>query len=122
MRQIVDGVCMAHDVSADVSYETIFPAVINAPAPVQAAARAASAVAARVDADCEPRLFSEDFAHLAAARPGCFILMGNGTHGAHSQPLHSADYDFNDATLTIGSSFWVRLAEQQLSAEDSPRD
>jgi len=28
--------------------------------------------------------------------------------------LHSSDYDFNDAALPVGSSFWVRLVEQQL--------
>ena len=67
-----------------------------------------------VDADCAPKLFSEDFAHMAAARPGCFILMGNGTDGANARPLHSADYDFCDDTLTIGASFWAGLVEQQL--------
>lgn len=124
MRQIVDGVCIAHGVIADVSYETVFPAVINASALVQAAARAASAVAnpAQGDADCEPRLFSEGFAHMAAVRPGCFILMGNGTRGTHAQPFHSADYDFNDEALTIGASFWVQLAEQRLGAGASPGD
>ncbi len=117
MRQIVEGLCQAHGVGAEVSYETVFPAVINAPEPVRAAARAAADIVgpAEVEPDCEPRLFSEDFAHMAAARPGCFVLMGNGIEGAHGRPLHAADYDFNDAALTAGSSFWVRLVEQQLS-------
>ena len=118
MRQIVEGVCLAHDVRAEVSYDTIFPATINAAAPTKAAAQAAATVAGadRVDPDCAPKLFSEDFAHMAAARPGCFILMGNGTEGANARPLHSADYDFNDAALAIGASFWAGLVEQQLSA------
>ncbi len=117
MRQIAAGVCVAHGATATVSYKTIFPPVINAPDPVRAAVSAARALpaATRVDADCEPRLFSEDFAHMAAARPGCYLLMGNGTQGPHARPLHSADYDFNDETLTIGSSFWVQLVEQQLA-------
>jgi hippurate hydrolase len=116
LRRIVEGVCLAHEVSAEVTYDTIFPPTINAPAQTQAAARAAAALvgADRVDADCAPKLFSEDFAHMAAARPGCFILMGNGTEGAHARPLHSADYDFCDDTLTVGASFWAGLVEQQL--------
>ena len=119
MRQIVEGVCMAHDVSAEVSYDTIFPPILNAPAQTRAAAEAAAGLvgAANVDADCPPKLFSEDFAHMAAARPGCFILMGNGTEGAHARPLHSADYDFCDEALTIGSSFWAGLVRQQLAGE-----
>ncbi len=117
MRQIVEGVSLAHGVSAEVQYETVFPSVINSPAPVLAAQQAASEVvgSAAVDADCEPKLFSEDFAHLAAAKPGCFVLMGNGTQGENARPLHSSDYDFNDEALTVGSSFWVQLVEQQLS-------
>ena len=47
-------------------------------------------------------------------KPGCFVLMGNGTEGSNGKPLHAADYDFNDELLVIGSSYWVELAEQQL--------
>ena len=117
MRQIVEGVCLAHAVNACVQYETVFPSVINTPTPVRAAQQAASEVvdSAAVDADCDPKLFSEDFAHMAAARPGCFVLMGNGTDDANAQPLNSSDYDFNDEALIVGSSFWVQLVEQQLS-------
>lgn len=117
MRGIVAGVCAAHGVSATVSYETIFPAVINAAAPAQAAARAAVRLVgeAAVDAACAPKLFSEDFAHFAEARPGCFVLIGNGVDGAHGRPLHSADYDFNDAALPIGAAFWTQLVEQELA-------
>jgi amidohydrolase len=113
MRQIVEGICMAHGVTAQVSYETIFPAVINAAGAVDAAVRAAGVVGA-VDGACEAKLFSEDFAHFAAAKPGCFMLMGNGVAGAHARPLHSADYDFNDDALVIGASYWVQLVEQEL--------
>ena len=103
-------------VSAKVSYETEFRPVINAPVPVQAARQAATATVGfeEVDGDCEPKLFSEDFAHMAAERPGCFLLMGNGTEGSSGRSLHSSDYDFNDEALSIGSSFWMKLVEQQL--------
>lgn len=116
MRQIVEGICLAHGVSATMSYDTIFPPTINASAAADAALRAAKALAGAdaVEANCPPKLFSEDFAHLAAARPGCFVLMGNGTTGAHARPLHSADYDFCDDALVPGSSYWVALVEQQL--------
>jgi hippurate hydrolase len=117
MRQIVDGICAAHDVTATVSYETIFPATINTAGPAHAAAGAARSFCAdkAVNSDCEPKLFSEDFAHMAAAVPGCYMLTGNGVDGANSRPLHSSDYDFNDATLVPGSSWWVALVEQELA-------
>ncbi len=116
MRRIVDGICAAHGVVASVSYDTIFPATINSAVATRSAVRAAQSLAGEdaVDGDCPPKLFSEDFAHLAAARPGCFMLMGNGTEGGNAKPLHSTDYDFNDAALVPGSSYWVTLVEQQL--------
>ena len=116
MRRIVDGLCAAHGVRGMVSYDTIFPPTINAPGPVAAAVEAARKLGAAVDGACPPKLFSEDFAHMGKAVPGCFVLMGNGTEGAHARPLHSADYDFNDAALEHGAAFWVTLAERELAA------
>jgi hippurate hydrolase len=117
MCQIVAGICAAHDVEGEVSYNTIFPPTINSPAAMAMAASAGRAVfgADNVDDACEAKLFSEDFAHMAAAGQGCFLLLGNGTTGAYAKTLHSADYDFNDAVLTAGSSFWVTLVEQSLA-------
>ncbi len=116
MGQIVEGICMAHGVTGQVSYDTIFPPTINTAAQARAASDAASSIvgADAVDGDCPPKLFSEDFAHMAAARSGCFVLMGNGTEGGHARPLHSADFDFCDAALSYGASFWVELAESRL--------
>ena len=119
MRQIVEGVCHAHGVEGKVTYHTAFPATINAAECSQRASQAAISLLGResVDGECEPKLFSEDFAHMAAARPGCYVLMGNGTSGSQAQALHSADYDFNDELLTVGSSYWVELVEQELQSE-----
>ncbi len=117
MRMIVDGICAAHGVSGTVSYNTIFPPTINASGAARAAVEAAHGVADRVDGDCPPKLFSEDFAHMANAVPGAFVLMGNGVEGSFARPLHSADYDFNDAALVPGSSYWVSLVEQQLQGD-----
>ena len=68
-----------------------------------------------VDGNCESRLFSEDFSIMSQNKPGCFILMGNGTKGSNGQPLHSSDYDFNDDALVIGSSYWSLLIEDILN-------
>ena len=119
MRQIVGGVCQAHGVEGVVRYDTVFEVLSNAAEPTARAAECAASLAGpeRVDADCPPVLGSEDFAHMANARPGCFLFAGNGTTGAAARPLHSADYDFNDDLLVPGSSFWVRLVEQELREE-----
>ncbi|MDH3665591.1 MAG: M20 family metallopeptidase [Paracoccaceae bacterium] len=119
MRQIVEGVCLAHGVTAEVSYDTVFEVTVNAAEPTARAAKAAIALAGaeHVNTDCAPILGSEDFAHMALARPGCFLFLGNGTEGPHARPLHSADYDFNDRNLATGAAFWVQLVEQELSEQ-----
>ena len=116
MRQIVKGICEAHGVKAEVSYQTTIIPTFNSSQQTEAAIRVARNVFGdeNTDGDCLPRLFSEDFAIMSDVKPGCFILMGNGTKGSHAKPLHAPDYDFNDELLVIGSSYWTELVEQQL--------
>lgn len=114
MRQITAGIAAAHGVRVEMSFNTEFIETLNAPVPTQAVIRAARALQLETLPDCPPMSFSEDFAHFSAAVPGCFLLLGNGEDGPQGQPLHSADYDFNDALLPIGSDFWAELVRDRL--------
>lgn len=117
MRQIVDGIAAAHGVGATVAFNTEFIEAINAPGPTEAVVRAARNAGLVAIPDRPPMSFSEDFAHFCAAVPGCFLLLGNGTEGPNGQPLHSSDYDFNDALLPIGAAFWAQLVRDRLPKE-----
>ena len=117
MRQIVDGVAATHGVSTTMTFNTEFIEAINAEGPVEAVVRTARAAGLDVDGDCQPMSFSEDFGQFSASVPGCFLLMGNGVEGPHGQPLHSSDYDFNDALLPIGAAFWADLVRDRLPAK-----
>jgi hippurate hydrolase len=55
---------------------------------------------------------AEDFSYMLKARPGAFIFIGNG----NTAGLHNAAYDFNDAIIPWGISYWARLAENRLAA------
>ncbi|WP_027236359.1 amidohydrolase [Leisingera caerulea] len=116
MRQIAAGVAAAHAVQVEVSFNTEFIETINAAGPAEAACRAGEAAGCEVIRNRPPMSFSEDFAHFANAVPGCFLLLGNGGEGPHGQPLHAADYDFNDALLPIGAEVWVQLVRDRLPA------
>ncbi|MBQ4825894.1 amidohydrolase [Leisingera sp. HS039] len=116
MRQITAGVAATHAVEVEMSFNTEFVETINAEGPAEAACRAGEAAGCEVIRNRPPMSFSEDFAHFAAAVPGCFLLMGNGEDGPNGQPLHAADYDFNDALLPIGAEFWVQLVRDRLPA------
>ncbi len=114
MRQIAEGVAAAHRVSVRVDFCTEFIETINAKGPTEAAMRAARSAGLDIMSDRQPMSFSEDFAHFAAAVPGCFLLLGNGEIGTHGQPLHSNDYDFNDDVLPMGVAFWTELVRDRL--------
>lgn len=114
MTQIATGIGAAHDVDVTVDFRTEFIETLNDPLPVEAAVKAGRGIGVETIGDRDPMSFSEDFAHFCAAVPGCFLLLGNGTEGPHGQPLHAADYDFNDALLPIGAAFWTQLVRDRL--------
>lgn len=114
LRQVTQGVGDAHAAEVDLQFETGFIETINAPEPVEAVARVARGLGLPTIADRPPMSFSEDFAHFCTAVPGCFLLMGNGQEGANAQPLHAADYDFNDDLLPFGARFWTTLVQDRL--------
>lgn len=114
MRNIVSGCETAHGITAKVHFDTGFIETINAPEPTMAAARTARAMGFQADSSCAPMSFSEDFAHFCVQVPGCFLMMGNGDAAEHGRPLHSSDYDFNDALLTKGADFWAALVRDRL--------
>lgn len=116
MRQIIEGVAATHGVTATMTFTTEFIETINAPEPVEAVLRAGRAAGLEVDGNRPPMSFSEDFAHFSSVVPGCLLLLGNGTEGPHGQPLHAADYDFNDALLPLGAAFWTELVRDRLPA------
>jgi hippurate hydrolase len=116
MNRIIEGIAAAHGVEVSMTFNTEFIETINTATPTEAAVRAAHAAGLDAIGDRPPMSFSEDFAHFSAAVPGCFLLLGNGETGPHGQPLHSTDYDFNDALLPIGVAFWAELVRDRLPA------
>ena len=114
MRQICNGIAIAHGVEVQVDFRTEFIETINAQDPADAVIRVAESQRLPTWPNRPAMSFSEDFAHFAAAVPGCFLLLGNGEQGAHAQPLHASDYDFNDALLPIGAQFWAGLVHDRL--------
>ncbi len=62
----------------------------------------------------EPVTGSEDFAFFLEKVPGCYVFIGNGEGENGGCMVHNPGYDFNDACLSTGASYWVRLAESYL--------
>ena len=116
MTQVVEATAAAHGATAVVEYGRGYPPVINAAEPTERAAMAAGKLlgADHVIRQKPPGMGGEDFSYMALAVPGCFVRIGQGD-AAHGQvPVHNPKYDFNDAILPIGASFWSMLVEQEL--------
>ncbi len=116
MVRIANGICAAYGVDCDVDYRRQYPILINHPGETCAAAEAAASLvgAGHVDSGARPLMASEDFAWMLQKRPGAYILIGNGTGSEGGCFVHNPEYDFNDAILPLGASYWVALVEQQL--------
>ena len=110
--EVVEGVCAGLGATGRVRFTARYPAVINAGESTDLALRTAAAIVgtANVDAATGPVMVSEDFAYLLEASTGCFMLIGNGA-GEGGCTIHNPGYDFNDEILTLGATYWARLAE-----------
>jgi hippurate hydrolase len=64
--------------------------------------------------DAEPVTGSEDFSFFLEKVPGCYVFIGNGEGSEGGCMVHNPGYDFNDAVLSTGASYWVRLTETYL--------
>jgi amidohydrolase len=113
---IATGISEALGARAQVTFASAYPAVINSRPHTELAARAARDVAGaeRVNASAEPVLGSEDFSYMLERVPGCYVFIGNGA-GDGTCMIHNPGYDFNDDILTLGATYWVRLAESVLA-------
>jgi amidohydrolase len=115
MQRLIDGLCAAHALKANFKYERKCPAVVNVAEPAHMAALAAADVVgeANVKTDLPPSMGCEDFAHMLAAKQGCYVWIGNGP-GEGGCLLHSNRYDFNDDIIGIGVSYWAALVRRCL--------
>jgi hippurate hydrolase len=59
-------------------------------------------------------MVAEDFGYMLDERPGCFVFLGAGREAAEEPQLHQPTYDFNDALLPVGASWFATLAERLL--------
>ena len=115
MGELAKAIAAGYGVEAELRYERRYPSTVNEAAATELARRAAAGVVgeSRLDLDPMPSMGAEDFAFMLQQRPGCYVWVGAGSSDG-GRNLHSPHYDFNDAILPIGLSYWVRLAETVL--------
>ena len=113
--EIARGVAATYGAEAEVSYRRGYPPTVNHAAEAMFAADVAEEVcgAEQVMRSVRPSMGAEDFSYMLRARPGAMLWLGNG-HGEDGCFLHNPRYDFNDAAMPVGISFFARLVERFL--------
>jgi len=107
----------AYGCKAIVDYDRRYPPLVNHSEQTDISVAAAKALVgeARVMGDAPQLTGSEDFSFMLEARPGGFVMIGNGVNPDGSfHNVHTPDYDFNDEILTLGAGYWVSLVEEEL--------
>jgi hippurate hydrolase len=112
--EVAEATARMHGATAKATYERCYPVTYNHDSQTAFAAKVASEVVGvdKVDTNTPPLMGGEDFSFMLEARPGAFILIGNG----ESAGVHHPKYDFNDATSLTGISYWARLVETAMPA------
>jgi amidohydrolase len=114
LGEIATGVAAAMGGAARVDYGRGYPVTQNHADQTRFAVKVAQSVSGEnaVETALEPTMGAEDFSYMLEARPGAFIFIGNGD----SAGLHHPAYDFNDAAIPVGMSYWAKLAETAMPA------
>ncbi len=124
MRQMAEHTCAAFELTCEFEFIRNYPPTINSVKEAEFARQVMISIVGEANVQAqEPTMGAEDFSFMLQAKPGCysFISNGDGTHrdsghGLGPCLLHNASYDFNDALIPLGATYWVRLAQAWLKA------
>ncbi|MGR3659850.1 MAG: M20 aminoacylase family protein [Paracoccaceae bacterium] len=109
--QLVSLTAEAYAATAEINYIDGYPVMVNAEEQTEFAAEVARKVSGKCD-DAPLVMGGEDFAYLLNARPGAYILVGNGD----TAPVHHPEYNFDDEAIPAGCSWWAGIIEERMPA------
>ena len=124
MKRVSETIGAAFNAQVDFHFHRNYPPTVNHPEETEFAAHVMDSIvgAERVVRDREPTMGAEDFSFMLLERPGAYVFIGNGEgqhraagHGLGPCMLHNPSYDFNDALIPLGGTFWVRLTQAWLA-------
>jgi len=117
LAELARACAATYGCTAAIDYDRRYPPLVTHARETDVSAAAARAVVGEraVTSDAPLVTGSEDFAFMLEAKPGSFIMIGNGVEPDGSYHyVHTPEYDFNDEILTIGAAYWVSLVAEEL--------
>ena len=121
MRRIVTTLPQVYGGSGELQFVRAYPPLVNWAEQTAFATEVARAAFGdeHVNTEIPQFMGAEDFSFYLEKVPGCYLFLGNGDgdhrlqsyHGMGPCQLHNPNYDFNDALLPVGATYWVKLVE-----------
>ena len=113
VHSLATSIAEGFGAKADVMFRRAYPATVNDPEAIAMARRAAETVQgeARVQHMPKPTMGGEDFSFMLNRKQGAYMILGAGRTPGDPN-VHHPKYDFNDAILPVGASWFATLAEQ----------
>lgn len=125
MQEVAEHTCAAFGANCEFEFVRKYPSTINSAREAALARQVMLDIVGEANVLAqEPTMGAEDFAFMLQAKPGAYCFIGNGEgshreigHGGGPCMLHNPSYDFNDALIPLGGTYWVRLAEAWLAPD-----
>ena len=111
LTAIAKSVSETFGAEAEVKYYLGYPCMVNHPEQTEFAASVATKISGSC-ADAPLVMGGEDFAYLLEECPGAYILVGNGDTAS----VHHPEYNFDDAAIPAGCSWWSGVVEERMPA------
>jgi hippurate hydrolase len=112
LTKLTAATAEAYGCVAEIDYLRDYPVTVNDADSVAIAGDVAALVTPQVDRDTPPIMAGEDFSFMLEERPGAYVFLGVGD----GPGLHHPKYDFNDAVIPVGCSWFAELVEQRMPA------
>lgn len=108
IQHIADGIAQMHQVTVNLEFRDMYPAVDN---DLNLAERASSLLSKHLEVRAiEAQMLAEDFSYYQRAVPGLFLFLGTqNTKKGYVHPLHHACFNFDEDVLVTGLKMFAIL-------------
>ncbi|MBX9349652.1 M20 aminoacylase family protein [Chromobacterium piscinae] len=116
LRELVSLQAQSFGVTAEIEWTPVTRVLVNTPEETRIAREVAEAMVGPQAIVPLPAgaMGGDDFSWMLEKVPGCYVVLGNGVGSKGGCMIHNPGYDFNDEILSLGASYWARLAETYL--------
>ncbi len=117
LRRMAKAVGDLHNANVTIDIEEGYPPVVNTPRETGIAYSAARNVVGEhgLMAMDHPSMGSEDFSYYLHDIPGCYVRFGARRQEQEYIPLHSPEFDIDEAVLRVGAHYFEQVARHAAS-------